>query len=310
MYDSGANPSYEAGFASLLSELSGFIERRGPEAHEYEQISALFDKLHECRIVENGQAITEFVQRSNGAFNTTKTNQGFVCIRPHGYHGDFEIIDRIYKMETSTDPALERWDHYFHWSSAPRAVRARKEYCIRLFEDTVASNSRPVRILNVASGPGRDVFEFLSGSSNDKARNAEIHCVDQDPNAVRHAKQLLEPFSHQVSFENRSIFRCRLANEYDLVWSAGLFDYLEDDLFVRLLCRLSAALSPIGELVVGNFSNRNTHRSYMEFGGWRLIHRDEDDLLALAKAANIQGASVRIDQEPNGINLFVRIRKL
>jgi extracellular factor (EF) 3-hydroxypalmitic acid methyl ester biosynthesis protein len=48
----------------------------------------------------------------------------------------------------------------------------------------------------------------------------------------------------------------------------------------------------------------------MEFGGWRLIHRDEDDLLALAKAANIQGALVRIDQEPNGINLFIRIRKL
>src|ERR1700736_2130177 len=64
-----------------------------------------------------------------------------------------------------------------------------------------------------------------------------------------------------------------------------------------------------GELVVGNFSNRNTHRSYMEFGGWRLIHRDEDDLLALAKAANIQGAAVRIDQEPNGINLFMHIQK-
>ena len=56
---------------------------------------------------------------------------------------------------------LERWDHYFHWSSAPRAVRARKEYCIRLFEETVSNSSQPVRILNVASGPGRDVFEFL-----------------------------------------------------------------------------------------------------------------------------------------------------
>jgi extracellular factor (EF) 3-hydroxypalmitic acid methyl ester biosynthesis protein len=310
MYDSAQNSSERVDFGGLLSQLASFIEKCGPEAHEYVQISALFDKLCECRASENSQAIAELVQRSNGAFNTTKTNQGFVCIRPHGYHGDFEILDRIYKMQTSPDPMLERWDHYFHWCSGSRAVRARKDYCIRLFQEAIASRDRPTKILNVASGPGRDVFELLSGSSDDKTRGAKIHCVDQDSNAVEHAAQLLEPFLDQVSFENKNIFRCRLANDYDLVWSAGLFDYLEDDLFVRLLRKLSEAVSSGGELVVGNFSNQNTNRSYMEFGGWQLIHRDEDELLGLSNEAGIQGAAVRVDQEPNGINLFIRIRKL
>ncbi len=46
----------------------------------------------------------------------------------------------------------------------------------------------------------------------------------------------------------------------------------------------------------------------MEFGGWHLIHRDEKELLRLANAANIPGASIQIGQEPNGVNLFLHLK--
>ena len=66
---------------------------------------------------------------------------------------------------------------------------------------------------------------------------------------------------------------------------------------------------PGGELVVGNFSNRNIHRSYMELAGWHLIHRDENDLLELARQAGLDAAFARVDRELNGVNLFMHLSK-
>jgi extracellular factor (EF) 3-hydroxypalmitic acid methyl ester biosynthesis protein len=298
----------------LLFELDGFVQRGGPAEHEYDVLSALFDKLHGLSKVRRGDNV-DGPARGNevfsvfGPFNTTDTNQGFVCTCPRGYYGDFEIIERIYVRRTSSDPALRRWDQYFHWTTPVRAVRARKDYCVELFDKTVRSKQAPTRILNVASGPCRDIYEFLTGADDDILRHTSIHCVDQDANAITYAQALLAPFADRVSFENRNIFRCRLADAYDLIWSAGLFDYLEDRIFIRLLVKLWAAVAPGGELVVGNFSTRNPHRSYMELAGWHLIHRDENDLLDLARQAELEGASAHVDQEPNGVNLFMHLAR-
>jgi hypothetical protein len=51
------------------------------------------------------------------------------------------------------------------------------------------------------------------------------------------------------------------------------------------------------------------HRSYMELAGWHLIHRDDNDLLDLARQAELDGASAHVDQEPNGVNLFMHLRR-
>jgi len=44
-------------------------------------------------------------------------------------------------------------------------------------------------------------------------------------------------------------------------------------------------------------------------GQWFLIHRIEDDLMELVKAAGIPGENVSLFSEPLGINLFCEIRK-
>jgi extracellular factor (EF) 3-hydroxypalmitic acid methyl ester biosynthesis protein len=307
MHDFVVNSQSRSQLDHLLSELNGFVERGGPAEHEYNSLSLLFDRLQAFIGPQNDAKLLEFMQHTP-VFNTTETNQGFAYLRPHGYCGDFEIIERIYSKRTSSDPALRRWDEYFHECAGTRAVRARKDYCLNLFEKTIGSGKAHKRILNVASGPCRDVYEFLNRATDNCVRSVSIHCIDQDTNAIEHARSLLAPFSNQVSFENRNIFRSRLGREYDLIWSAGLFDYLEDRLFVRLLVKLSAAVTPGGELVIGNFSHRNVNRSYMEFARWVLIHRDEDELLRLAKEARLDGFSVRIDQEPHGVNLFMHLR--
>ncbi len=68
-----------------------------------------------------------------------------------------------------------------------------------------------------------------------------------------------------------------------MIWSAGLFDYFNNETFVKLIKRLQGYLTPNGEMVIGNFSRNNPHRVYMEiFGEWFLNHRNADELLELA----------------------------
>jgi hypothetical protein len=92
------------------------------------------------------------------------------------------------------------------------------------------------------------------------------------------------------------------------VWSAGLFDYLEDRLFVRLLARLAGAVRPGGELVVGNFAASNPSRAYVELFGWSLHHRSAEELLVMAGQAGLAGSRLQVRNKPTGVNLFLHAR--
>ena len=94
------------------------------------------------------------------------------------------------------------------------------------------------------------------------------------------------------------------------VWSAGLYDYLEDRLVSALLRRMWDATAVGGEVIVGNFHISNPDRPLMEWcGDWHLIHRDEDVMLDLCHRGGIPMDSVQFHYEPTGINMFLKIPK-
>jgi SAM-dependent methyltransferase len=292
-------PSLDA----LLSRLSELECAGGPTAAQYEPTEALFDEIAALRVSADDDAAIARFRLAHPSFSVTDTMHGHVCSRPHGYPGDFEIIDRIYQHRISANPALGRWDEFFHWGEAARAVRGRKTYCIERFVEAAAKPD--ARILNIASGPCRDVLEFKQLAA---AATCRIHCVDLDGNAVAFARDLLADHSATVSFAAENAFRLRLERAYDLVWSAGLFDYLPDRLFVPLLRRLGSGVAAGGELIVGNFRPALRSRAYMEFGEWRLTYRDEARLTELALAAGYSRGQIAVDTEATGVNHFLRIR--
>lgn len=234
--------------------------------------------------------------------------QAMALERKYGYSGDFEVIDGIYRQKVSTEPHLKRWDLFFHAQAAPIAVRNRKAYFLRLLDQHQAtSRSGAMRVLNVASGPARDLREWML--DNPKA-DVLFDCVDADVHAIEHARNLCRPFIDRVEFHHRNAMRFLPAKGYDLVWSAGLFDYLMDRSFVFLLKSLISVTKAGGELVVGNFSPLNTSRDYMELlGDWTLIHRNEKQLIELAREAGAPQSAITVDWEPEGVNLFLRIRR-
>ncbi|WP_162176369.1 class I SAM-dependent methyltransferase [Enterovibrio calviensis] len=281
------------------------VDSGGPKPDQYDDLNQWFQLIGEksrTKAITQDQ-LTEMWSAFGDAFSTN-TMQGFVVNKPHGYAGDFEIIDKIYTKWLSPTKHLENWDRFFHWQKASIAVRNRKAYFKSLLSEVDNSEVENPLILNVGSGPCRDIFEYQEEEPSTKIK---FECIDMDSRAIEYSKTILS--GENVEHFCLNAFKFRPNKEYDLVWSAGLFDYLDDKQFVFLLRSLLDSVATGGELVVGNFSEKNPSRDYMEFGGWFLHHRTEEKLTQLAQKADGDNYVITIDREPSGVNLFLRITK-
>jgi SAM-dependent methyltransferase len=291
---------------TCLSEIS---RRGGPNGEEYDLVADCFAAI--ARGFEAGrwtrQELDAFAYSLGDAFSL-QTIQGFVLRKPYGYAGDFEVIERLYLNYISSDNRLKKWDLFALSRRSNQAVRNRKAYFIRFLKDRTRTPSPRggYRVLSVGSGPCREVSEFLDAHSD---RGVRFDCLDREPRASEYAKTVCSRHLGRISFVTMDIFRFRSSETFDFIWSAGLFDYLEDRVFRLLLRRLWPRLAPGGELVVGNFSPKNPDKDYMTFGGWTLIHRTSEQLMALVSDSGLSNSSARVDCEEEGINLFLHITK-
>lgn len=284
--------------------ITHLVHQGGPEESDYPEFDAWIRRIHHLLASEHiSQEDLTVIRAAFGEALSPATMQGFVLAKPHGYAGDFEIIDQIYQRHISSNPCLAKWDHYFHRQAAAQAVRNRKTYFHTLLDQY--HRCRPCRILKIASGPGRCLFDWFS---DHPTTETHFHCIEIDPKAIAYSKALNKAFLDRITFTQMNALRFRASTQYDLVWAAGIFDYFSDTSFVSLLRRLIPALAPGGELVIGNFSENNPSRPHMELlGDWQLHHRSEEQLISLAQQAGISQEHIWIGTEPEKVNLFLHV---
>ena len=283
--------------------LQELVRLGGPRSDQYETTLRAFEVLVNCGVPS--ASIRELLT----SVLTHDTMQGFGLLKPHGYAGDFEMIDRIYTGWVSPHPLRAAWDNFFHAQHAPRAVRNRKEYFLNCLKAVVLRKTKNVRILNVGSGPARDVFDFFT--LYPQSLNTHFDCIDLDDKAIAYASKLCYRHLSKVSFYRQNLLHFKMPYRYDLIWSAGLFDYLSDRLFIFALRRLFSHLGDAGEMIIGNFASSNPSRLWMEsIGDWTLQHRSPEQLIALSEDAGIPASLVSIGNEPLGVNLFLHIQNI
>lgn len=294
-----------------IAYVEKLVAKGGPDPTEYTSFRQWLDHIaKEYRLEHLSEDELNVLREAFGSALSKQTLQGFSFQKPHGYAGDYEIIDRVYTRHVSTCPNFERWDTFFQACGAVTAVRNRKTYFLQLV--TSLTEAFPDRsslpVLNMASGPGRDLFEFFR--QNGRHQAVCFECVDNDPDAIAHAQALCAPYLDRITFAETNALRYNTDTRFQLVWSAGLFDYLSDKGFQFLLERMLDVTRDDGELVVGNFSPRNPTRSYMEvMMDWHLHYRTEDQLTELAIRSGIAEEDIRVGREPEGINLFLHIKR-
>lgn len=279
--------------------LKYLIENGGPELQDYDKFTSLVNSV-------DSEDVDNFREKIKKVLNeNTLIGHGFV--KPYGYPGDFRLIDKIYRFDINQDLQYKKWDLFFQNQPGANAVRNRKdffiEYCRKL-----AIRKANAKVLILGSGPASDVHEFLTRFSG--GNNISIDLIDFDQSAIDFSIQKNEEFDGQISYNKINALRFNSYKLYDLIWSAGLFDYFKDKHFTFLIRKYINCLDDDGEMVISNFSTKNPTKRLMEvLSDWYLNLRTESDLFRIASDANINKELVSVDKEPLGINLFLKIRK-
>jgi len=231
--------------------------------------------------------------------------------KPRGYPGDAELLDLIYRDSPFTGAMTPLGARIHAWAASQNACRSVRErrHILGTLIDAVASERSMPRILSLACGHLREAHHSEAVRGN---AIGELVAVDQDPLSLavvaREAKGArITPVKASIQ---RFLVDPTMYGEFDLVYSAGLYDYLGDKTARRLTDAMFGALRSGGRLVVANFAPELRDIGYMEaVMDWRLIYRDEHGVAGVCDhlpADLIREQTMRRDVAGNVIYLTVR----
>lgn len=203
--------------------------------------------------------------------------------QPRGYPGDADLLDYIYdhkKINGASRLGKALFEYTTNVQSSA-AVRERRSIVARLIDRTAEQVSSP-RLFSLAAGHLREAA--LSGAIKSGAI-AEFVAFDQDP--------------YSLSIIDRDYGKCNVVTQhgsvrsliaskhsfskFNLVYAAGLFDYLAERTAARLTRVMFDMLAPGGRLLIANFAPTLCDIGYMEaFMRWHLIYRNNADMAGLA----------------------------
>ncbi len=266
--------------------------------------------------------------------------------KPNGYPGDAVMMSFIYRNQFEGKTPFGMFLHKHAVSTkACQAVRNRKEY---LTQKIIRTNGRNGgNILSLAAGPAQEIAEILNAYRENGFRFVALdHDMDtlklfdvsgqnyrfryalanafqiiSGSYLIAQPRKLMERFCHpRKDFKGMNLLMCFMKyelvflkkEEFDLVYNAGLFDYIEtfplDDGkgTLALTKNLFELVKPGGSLIIGNFSRNNPRdlRFIMEYVyDWQLIHRNKRDVLEFARAIPEKDIdSMHIVEDPLRIN--------
>lgn len=225
--------------------------------------------------------------------------------KPRGYPGDFELMNYMYDETRVGGSVYARIMHQLGREERLAAtVRNRRDLLVRHIREAVVRSKsyarEEVRICSIGAGPARELEEFLL--AGDLPVRVNIWLVDQDEDALAFAYERLRRAS--LLEADRIDIRCRFTSfrqllsdvdlmrelsGQDLIYSAGLFDYLSTSIAQGLLRQLVSLLAQDGCLLIGNAAADTGIRWVPEFVlDWRLRYRTAAEMLELADALSVR----------------------
>jgi extracellular factor (EF) 3-hydroxypalmitic acid methyl ester biosynthesis protein len=232
-------------------------------------------------------------------------------IKPRGYAGDATLMDFAYK-HPSIESHIENAGAigqaiYNHTSAAKQSKSARDR--VKFIADQIATicrNHRDISICSIAAGHGREV-ELLSQS--ERANIRELLAIDSD---IASLNQINEAFGGGARCVPKNAFRVRLKDygSYDLVYSLGLFDYLEERYAISLIDKMWCGVKPGGRLLIANLNMNAANLGYCEaIMDWWMIQRNDEELMRLGENLQDSGDIDNIRLEHIGCFSYLLIDK-
>jgi hypothetical protein len=229
--------------------------------------------------------------------------------KPRGYPGDAHLLEFIYKNKPLDDatPMGRMVYEYTGDGPAPSSVRARRDTLAATIDD-VAACTPSARILSIACGHLREAEHSRAVMAGEVGEYIAFY---HDAETLREVEQRLGgKHINTVKGSVRQLVTGKLPFQgLDLVYAAGLDDYLSQPFGTRLTRVMFDMLAPGGRLLVANFAPTLRDIGYMEsFMAWELIYRDEremNDLASMIPVGEIDSSRVYPDASGNIVYLEV-----
>lgn len=245
--------------------------------------------------------------------------------KPLGYAGDYEMVNMMIRSPFEGSSLFAKTINCALLQTPPaEAHRNRIRYLKNAIRKTVErAGGRKVRILNLGCGPAHEIQALLR--DDDISDMCEFTLLDFNKETLQHTREKLDGLkasrgrSMEYSMIRRSVHQLlKQANtgdpdmrwgNYDLVYCAGLFDYLSQRVCRRLTDIFLKMTKNDGRVIVTNVSVTNPCTGWMEYLlDWHLVYRNKNEMLDLIPET-IRTDRAKIITDPTGVNLFLEIPK-
>ena len=213
-----------------------------------------------------------------------------------GYCGDFMALEAVYNNKPLSKGLGGYYDRDFLRSPYAVALRSRNNKIGEMLREYINRNDRKltINILNLACGSCREIMA-LAGTLESKSSLSFI-CIDGDSEALRFARSLFKKLPADISAYclKKNVTEMEKVEKglkglgwQDLIYSAGLMDYLPDKILKEWLQFFSRDLSKGGQFIVTHQNReKNLPPLFPEwFCGWNFVSRSKDEFIALLRAA-------------------------
>lgn len=311
------------------------IEMERQRAHEVgESLVPAFNALHE-RLEDLSERIDEELRPVHQNFAGRSLHPLVMCspfayrtfTKPLGYAGDYEMVNMITRDPYEGGSLFARVVNLWFLSQWPaKAHRNRIIYLKELLAREAlrgARRGRPIRILNLGCGPAVEIQEFLA--QNALSDHTDFTLLDFNEETISHTTRVLDEKKrqfgrrtpihimkksvHQVLKESARPLPDAANKKFDLVYCAGLFDYLPDRTCKQLIGIFYDWLAPGGLTAATNVVACKPFRHMLEFVlDWHLIYREEKRGSALLPDF-APPENKFIHRDTTEVNLFMEVRK-
>lgn len=248
--------------------------------------------------------------------------------KPLGYAGDYEMVNMMLRDPYEGSTLFAKMLNLFFLKTEPvQAHRNRIDYLVKTLREEavrVIGEGRRMKVLNLGCGPAQEVQRLVR--NEEVSDQCDFDLLDFNKETLDYTGGVLNELKEKtgrginIKLIERSVHQLLKQatkgdvdmdwESYDVVYCAGLFDYLSQKVCKRLVGLFTKLLRPGGLVIATNVASTNPRIGWMEYVvEWNLVYRNDWEMLDLIP---LDGTILQNDlkRDATGVNLFLEIRKV
>jgi len=254
------------------------------------------------------RSFSKFIKNSDKSakevLNNTTTHKALEALYNRGFPE---------KNKSLTQKFFSKIWFNLHNSKAVRNRLKLVEKEIKKVIEKIDKKDDDIRVLSVASGSSRAIFEALS-KVDPKINKCSITFLDKNVEALEYSKKLQKeilPVPHKdwkykwVEGNANSLNIFNGENSLDLVEMVGLLDYFDNERVLKIFKNIYKHLQDGGVLITANITDNKERKFITKVVNWPMIYREPEEMLDLAIQAGFKKTNIQAIYEPLKLHIVI-----